>query len=425
MKNLFVNGLMAAAAVVTLAACSNDEEVVAEAPAGDATVTLGVSVSVPGTKAATTADQVNQDADFAEITNIRVVPMKGNTTTTPLVLDNITAAAANKTSWKPYKISQDVNAFRVYAGVPDDVMNTITPNLESFSYSAPEDKDNGHTNLTTWMAEEENMPGISLIGQYPLMYFGNTAINGGYYACTSETDWDQLTTEWGEKTTGLVGTNNRIKIDGVQYGVGVLASGVSYRRAKENMEEETACFGDTEAETKYSELTLGDGQGMILKAILIADQPTAIDADLQGTDHNGLLFAAATDATLKTEKLAFDSNNRIGTANIYAVVMPETSNSLDVWFQFQNNTGKSLFNEAGDLIAENGGYAYYKGTLSTQTQNQDGSKLIFDADYTTLLNGNIINWSNGTPYPQPSTQVQVGVEIDVDWQKGLEYDLEF
>lgn len=426
MRNLFVKGFMAAAAVVALASCSNDEEVVMTTPEGDATVTLGVSVSVPGTKAATTADQVNQDADFATITGISVVPMINGVRQSVIALGDITAGASSKTSWDEATIPSSVNGFRVYAGVPADVLNGIT--TSAFSYAAPETEDNAHSGLVTWM--ETNMAGKSLIGQYPLMYFANTDAGDGYYATQSESDWDQVVS-WGDKSKNAIGTaNNRVKIDGVQYGVGVLASGVAYRRdVTTNTAEEEACFGEASqsaGDTKYSALSLSEGQGMILKGIFIQDQPTAIDADLQGTDHSGVLVGAATNATLQTAKLSFDVNNRVGTANIYAVVMPEDNKEVTVSFQFQNNTGKSLYLKSGDEIVD-GGYAYYSTTLTPNVNgNQDAENplKIFDADYTTLLNANVINWSNGTPYLPQTTDVQIGVEIDVDWQKGLEYDVE-
>lgn len=424
MRNLFVKGLMATAAVVALASCSNDEEVAMTESGATHDVTLGVSVQIPGTKAATGAGDVNQvtDGTFAAINGIYVVPMINGYRQGPIELDGIaagTGTGSSKTTWRTEQISNEVNGFRVYGNLPKDVAGRLTSG--SFSYAAPATTDNAHTDLVDWM--ESNMDGKSLVGQYPLLYFANSDVLGGYYGVKDDVnDWDAIT-NWESLTKEALGDRNRVKISPVNYGVGVLASGVSYRRATRALEAEANCFGEadnTPAEDRQTYTDLSS-TGMTLCGVFIQDQPTAIDIDLLGTDHDGVLVAAATNATLQTNALSFDTggNAVVENANIYAIVTPEENEGIHVSFQFQNKTGKYLFLDKGGVIAPDG-YVYYSTSLS-----KNGTSLkVFDADYTTLLNANIINWSNGTPYLPVATDVQIGVEIDVQWQQGISYDVE-
>ncbi len=424
MRNLFVKGLMATAAVVALASCSNDEEVAMTQSGETHDVTLGVSVQIPGTKAATGAGDVNQvtDGTFAAIDGIYVVPMVNGTRRGPIELDGIaagTGTGSSKTTWKTERITNDVNGFRVYGNLPSDVAGRLTSG--SFSYAAPATTDNAHSELVDWM--ESNMDGKSLVGQYPLLYFANSDVLGGYYGVKDDVnDWDDIV-DWKDLTKEALGDRNRVKISPVNYGVGVLASGVSYRRATRALEAEANCFGaddNTPAEDRQTYTQLSS-TGMTLCGVFIQDQPTAIDIDLLGTDHDGVLVAAATNATLQTSALSFATggNAVVENANIYAIVTPEENEGIPVSFQFKNETGNYLFLNSGDVIAPDG-YVYYSTSLS-----KNGTSLkVFDADYTTLLNANIINWSNGTPYLPVATDVQIGVEIDVQWQQGISYDVE-
>lgn len=451
MRNLFVKGLMATAAVVALASCSNDEEVAM--PQGEThDVALGVSVRVMGTKAATGAGDVNMgnNGEFAAINGLYVVPMVNGVEQSPIPLGNISANSANKYSYeKDVTVRNDVNGFRVYGNLPSEVVSTIT---NTFDYPAPAaaDEDIHHTSAGTgdqaqslddWMAE--NMDGKSLIGQYPLLYFANTDLADpdgvkGYYSVNSTSDWDQIANgtsagQWGNKKTTALGTDNRVKISPVNYGVGVLASGVAYRRTdvNTNLPEEEKIFGDAVDTGEGDRVTYSDlsGETMTLCGVFIQDQPTAIDADLLGLDNNGVLVASAANTVLKNAKLSFSTDNgaAVKDANIYAIVMPETSKEVAVTFQFQNTTSKYLFLKGGQVIAPNG-YVYYSTTLTPEAgvkpSGVQGDMLIFAADYTTLLNANIINWSNGTPYLPVTTDVQIGVEIDIEWNQGLSYDVE-
>ena len=385
MRNLFVKGLMATAAVVALASCSNDEEVAA--PVVDQEVRLGVSVAIPGTKTATGADDVNQvtDGSFSTISNVVVVPVVGNSLQAPITLGDMENTNSEKQLYKNATLPSNVSAFRVYGNVPTAQTDAIAGG--GFTYTPAGNADFKDT------ASQYYDAGNGYKTPYPLFYYGNTN-PGGFYVATGE-DWTTVP-DWGTKTTAL-GDNNLVKIDGVTYSVGVLAAGI---RAGEDAKADASKF--------------------VLQGIVITNQPASVNQDMKRADANTVMtFAAATDATLKEQAISWNTSNTsvVTDANIYAVVMPEEAGNISVWFQFQY-TGADEYHVADGTLTTND-YVYYRGSLNAK----DG-KQIFDAGYTTLVNAAVSDWSNGYTDVQEDTDATIGVVIDTQWKQGLSYDIE-
>lgn len=385
MRNLFVKGLMATAAVVALASCSNDEEVAA--PVVDQEVRLGVSVAIPGTKTATSAGDVNQvtDGSFSTISNVVVVPVVGNSFQTPITLGDMENTNSEKELYKNATLPSNVSAFRVYGNVPTAQTDAIAGG--GFTYTPAGNGDFKDS------ASQYYDGGNGYKTPYPLFYYGNTN-PGGFYVATGE-DWTAVL-DWGSKTTAL-GENNLVKIDGVTYSVGVLAAGI---RAGEDAKADASDF--------------------VLQGIVITNQPASVNQDMARADANTVMtFAAATDAVLKEQAISWNTSNTnvVTDANIYAVVMPEEAGNISVWFQFQY-TGADEYQVAGGTLTTND-YVYYRGTL-----NAKEGKQIFDAGYTTLVNATVSDWSNGYTDVEEDTDATIGVVIDTQWKQGLSYDIE-
>lgn len=398
MRNLFVKGFMAAAAVAALASCSNDEGAnVPAQPAEMQEVQLGVSVAVPGSKAATSAGDVNQvnDGTFADITDIYVIPTVGGAFQGAISLGTLTDEASVKYTYKTEEVAANVDGFRVYANVPKATIEGIANS--SFTYTAPASTDFKDSNSDYYASGE----GVK--ATYPLFYYANTADNGGFSTATGS-DWTAAA--WSDNQTSI-GANNLIKIGGVSYAVGVLAAGV--------LESATA---DDE--------TVGDastniGDNMELVGVVVQGQPAAVNQDMEAANASEVMvFAAATNKTLQGSALDWDAtNDKVVTgANIYGVMMPEDAQQIMLSFQFQNNTGETLEMTNGETVA-NGAYAYYTATVSPKN-----SLKIFDAGYTTLLNGTIKSWFSGTSDIPTPKDLTVGVDFDVDWKQGIKYDVD-
>ena len=385
MRNLFVKGLMATAAVVALASCSNDEEVAA--PVVDQEVRLGVSVAIPGTKTATSAGDVNQvtDGSFSTISNVVVVPVVGNSLQAPITLGDMENTNSEKQLYKNATLPSNVSAFRVYGNVPTAQTDAIAGG--GFTYTPAGNADFKDSDSQYYDG------GNGYKTPYPLFYYGNTN-PGGFYVATGE-DWATVP-DWGSKTTAL-GENNLVKIDGVTYSVGVLAAGI---RAGEDAK--------------------ADASNFVLQGIVITNQPASVNQDMKRADANTVMtFAAATDATLKEQAISWNTSNTnvVTDANIYAVVMPEEAGNISVWFQFQY-TGADEYPVAGGTLTTND-YVYYRGTLNAKENKQ-----IFDAGYTTLVNATVSDWSNGYTDVEEDTDATIGVVIDTQWKQGLSYDIE-
>lgn len=385
MRNLFVKGLMATAAVVALASCSNDEEVAA--PVVDQEVRLGVSVAIPGTKTATSAGDVNQvtDGSFSTISNVVVVPVVGNSFQTPITLGDMENTNSEKQLYKNATLPSNVSAFRVYGNVPTDQTDAIAGG--GFTYTPAGNADFKDS------ASQYYDGGNGYKTPYPLFYYGNTN-PGGFYVATGE-DWTAVL-DWGSKTTAL-GENNLVKIDGVTYSVGVLAAGI---RAGEDAKAKASDF--------------------VLQGVVITNQPASVNQDMARADANTVMtFAAATDATLKEQAISWNTSNTnvVTDANIYAVVMPEEAGNISVWFQFKY-TGAGEYQVADGELTTND-YVYYRGSL-----NAKEGKQIFDAGYTTLVNATVSDWSNGYTDVEEDTDATIGVVIDTQWKQGLSYDIE-
>ena len=405
--------LFAAAIVAStmgLTSCSNEEEGVANPYEGKTTtVSVGVSVKTPTAKRAALTDaDVNLGGAVANIKNVTIVPFIDETGQSPIVLGDVTSGDNNK-KFETATIQQTVNSFRVYGNVTDiDGTHPFT----DFDIAASASSDNADRNTGKY---------ADLKAPYGLYYYANT-LNTGYFATTDESKWDQISA-WGNKIEGktAIASNNRIKIGDVKYAVGVLASKVLVNLT----ESGKLCFGTVtdgtfDGTTAYEGLQ--DDAKMTLKGLVIYDQPASVNTKdfTWSTTNKVKVFAAATTDNLTGDPLKFGDrwDGQMKEANIYSVVAPET-NRITVTYQFLNATGLTLQLNDGSLC-ENGKYVYYTTELSAQSKDNDA--YVFAAGATTLLNATVTDWGKGTLDMPENTDVQIGVEIDVDWAEGVVYN---
>lgn len=408
MKNgMYLFAAAIVASTMGLTSCSNDEEGVANPYEGKTTtVSVGVSVKTPTAKRAALTDaNVNLGGEVADIANVTIVPFIDETGQTPILLGTV-VSDDNKKKSETATIQQTVNSFRVYGNVAG-IDNTqpfkdfdITPGA-----SDNEDRNDG-------VYQELKAP-------YGLYYYANT-LKTGYYAVNNNAEWAAVSA-WGDLISDktAIASNNRIKIEGVKYAVGVLASKVLVNLENEN----DKCFGYVASDVFIGEKTyqevLNEKKAMTLKGLVIYDQPASVNTkDFTWNTNKVKVFAAATSTDLTGNKLDFGTSwsGQMTGANIYSVVAPET-NKITVVYQFLNETDYTLQLNNGELCAP-GKYAYYMTELSA-----DGTKgYVFAAGATTLLNATVKDWGKGTLDMPENTDVQIGVEIDVTWAEGVIYN---
>ena len=419
MKNgMYLFAAAIVAGTVGLSSCSNDEEVVGGEAQGVANkVTLGVSVNGGVNKKASQAD-VNLGGTIAAINNVVVVPVAGGAFQVPIDLGDV--AAGGKQVVKEASLLTTVNEFRVYGNVPETVLAPSSAAFAGFSYSVASTQSDANL-------ETEN---FALCGPMALIY-GKVAneFNTSTDA-TAENFWNGAT--WGTELQSVITTATKgIKIDGVKYQVGVLASKV-FENTKydatgvefDTPEGKDALTGDnwdTEICAK-----------MKLTGVFVEGQSTTINQDLAWSGDAWLADVAPASASVTRATLANGAWNEVtgkinavednGTtvkvdgADFYTVVAPDKDDDIVVSFQFQNNTERTLTLNDGTQIAD-GAFTYYSVKL-----NKKEGKDVFAAATTTVLNARITDWGNGTKTPPTTTDVVIGVEFDVNWAEGLYYE---
>lgn len=394
---LFAAALVAS--TVGMTSCSNEEVAGIENIDGATTkLALGISVLDNGVSTKASAADVNLGGAIADIKNVTVVPMIDGVVQNPIDMKSYTGDS--KTLYKEASVLQTVNNFRVYGNLPSACN-------ENAKFVMPA--------TATAFYEEADLN--SFVKPHPLYYFADAKDNGGYYLATSDLDWASIA-EWGTQTNAAIGTNNRVKISGVTYAVGTLASAVLDGIKDVN---EKIFFDDNyQSGTKYSWTEVKEAGGTIEVAGITIDGQTKEFTETfekKGTDEVTIYDKSAASA-LATKTISFNAN-KIDGANIYCVVAEEDAKSVTVNFRFQNKSGHSLHLNNGSDVAKEG-YFYMAVTL---TQGA-GSQKIFEKGKTTILNATVTDWGKGTTDPVKSTDVQVGIEISVDWAEGMSYNTE-
>lgn len=394
---LFAAALVAS--TVGMTSCSNEDVAGIENVDGATTkLALGISVLNNGASTKAAAADVNLGGAVANIKNVTVVPMIGDQVQNPINLPEYISGTTTS-YYKEASVLQTVNNFRVYGNLP----SACNENAKFVMPATATDACVGD-GLT------------SFVKPHPLYYFADTKTLGGYFAATSESNWESVL-DWGSKTTAAIGTNNRVKISGVTYAVGTLAAAVL--EGIKDPDEKIFFDGDDYegASATYSWTELSK-TGINIAGLTIDGQTKEFTETFEkkGSDEV-TIYDDAVATTLATGKISFNKN-QIDGANIYCVVADEDAKSVTVNFRFQNNTTHKLQLNNGDVV-DNGGYFYIAVPLE-----KGASQKIFEKGKTTILNATVTDWGKGTTEPVKSTDVQVGIEISVDWAEGMAFDTE-
>lgn len=386
---LFATALVAG--TMGLTSCSEENENLI--PTDGKTTKVAISMSLAQQTRAT-ADEVNMGDAIADINNVAIVPMVGDLAQNVIAMGTF-KAEESITLYKNATIPQTVDKFRVYGNLPSALTDNAPFVFPSLAQAAA-----GTGDLA------------SFVKPHALYYYaeaGNTGTNK--FEVGTGTSWESVA-NWAPITDGeAVGTNTYIKVGGVKYAVGVLAVGVLDGSDKNKM-----IFKDAEGETTYSINTVGVEKPFVVDGIVVEDQPKDFDATFGETGGNVMVYETAAAADLLSGKLAFDGSNKVSGANVYCVVAPEDKDLVIANIRFQNKSGKTLVLNSGETVA-NDGYFYLYARL-----RQKDSQNIFAAATSTLLNATVQDWGRATKTIVESTDVEIGLEIETAWAKGIAFD---
>lgn len=393
MRNLFSKGLMAAAAVMMFASCSNEEGNVPAVDAKTTDVTIGVSLKGASTKVG--GADVNLEGDvIATIKSPVIVPMVDGAYLNPIILEDIT----NDTKqYKETRLQQNVNSFRVYGNIPTEGLS------EAKVFTMPS------------LVREDADFGTGYKKPYDLYYYAEAVAQSADGENKFLVGKGSVPGDWASTATTQaesVGDNNRVKISGVKYAVGVLAAGV--RVDLTNPDE--AMFGELKDQT-YAQIVAQD-KPIVLKGITVSGQPGELDATFAQSGSDITVYETATRTELKSagEKIAFSDSKMTGEPNVYCIVAPEDADVVTVNFVFTNTTGSDFETNGGQTIAA--GSDFY---LATSIRKDELNK-IFDAAKTTVLNVAVKDWGKASKDPIVTTDAEIGVEIDTTWGEGMVFD---
>ena len=168
--------------------------------------------------------------------------------------------------------------------------------------------------------------------------------------------------------------------------------------------------------------------GFSVTGLLIGGQPTKVGFDFQPASND------AFDYTIYDNNLTnIVAKNGAASTHNYTIVLPNDKgrtateqNTVNVAIELTNNSGVAF--RGADGIIPAGGKFYLVGQLNPDAKTIEGvtNPAVFMSDYKTTMNLTITSLKNAynTIPDLRSTKLQLGLSVDLDWQAGLQFDVE-
>lgn len=169
-------------------------------------------------------------------------------------------------------------------------------------------------------------------------------------------------------------------------------------------------------------------EGFPVTGLLIGGQPTKVGFNFQPASND------AFDYTIYDNNLTgiVAMNGTASTTN-YTIVLPNDKgrgvadqSKVNVAIELTNNSGVAF--RGADGIIPAGGKFYLVGQLNPDAKTIEGvtNPAVFMSDYKTTMNLTITSLKSAynTIPDLRSTKLQLGLSVDLDWQAGLQFDVE-
>lgn len=169
-------------------------------------------------------------------------------------------------------------------------------------------------------------------------------------------------------------------------------------------------------------------EGFPVTGLLIGGQPTKVGFDFQPASND------AFDYTIYDKNLTgIVAKNGVASAVNYTIVLPNDKGrgvakqeKVNVAIELTNNSGVAF--RGFDGIIPAGAKFYLVGQLDPKDHNVTNvaNLAVFMSDYKTTMNLNITSLKSAynTIPDLRSTKLQLGLSVDLDWQAGLQFDVE-
>lgn len=168
--------------------------------------------------------------------------------------------------------------------------------------------------------------------------------------------------------------------------------------------------------------------GFTVTGLLIGGQPTKVGFDFQPTSD-----AEYVQTVYDKNLTGIVAENGAASTPNYTIVLPNDKgrgvadqNKVNVAIELTNNSGVAFRGQDG--IIPDGGKFYLVGQLNPDAKTIEGvtNPAVFMSDYMTTMNLTIKSLKNAynTIPDLRSTKLQLGLSVDLDWQVGLQFDVE-
>ena len=167
--------------------------------------------------------------------------------------------------------------------------------------------------------------------------------------------------------------------------------------------------------------------GFTVTGLLIGGQPTKVGFNFQPASND------AFDYTIYDNNLTnIVAKNGAASTHNYTIVLPNDKgrgvadqSKVNVAIELTNNSGVAF--RGADGIIPAGGKFYLVGQLNPDAKTIEGvtNPAVFMSDYKTTMNLNITSLKSAynTIPDLRSTKLQLGLSVDLDWQAGLQFDV--
>lgn len=423
-KSMYLFATALVAGTLGMTSCSNEE--IAGGEGVENKVTLTMSVANRATRA--TADEVNMGSTMQKISNIAVVPMIGDAYLNPIImgdLSDFSSGAGSNTNTGTIKkttaLNSKINRFKVYGN--------ITAVDNKGGSTTPFDENKTFTGFNISVANEQTLGDSKTVyNPHGLYYYGYAGVDDNQITTSANADGDGASAI---SAGTAIGSAKYVKVSKVDYAVGVLATAIFNADGSTN-------YIDTDNNNAADAAV--SASNVEFKGIIIDKQSKTLDQDFEqvGPDETGLVSIYDTKLNTTTnggfDGKTFQADGNIGTsnkdkANIYTIVAatgePTDGQEGEIVtgnLVFTLKSGKLVLNGGTVIDATSGPKDFY--LAFTLKPDETNHKAVFMKDYSTFFNAKVKNWGLASDKPIEVTDVNLAVEVNIDWKEGIIYDVE-
>ncbi len=327
-----------------------------------------------------------------------------------------------------YKATGDVSKYPNNINLPDGAVQLSFDATNKFTYAA-----------TSSLTGIENLVASMVCFPASIYYFQSSDLAATAKELetnqwpTTTTNWTAATAPWLKDASNLADgwtasvqptTRSIAMRQNINYGVANLATTVKCGAASLPDNKDLTVTDPSE----FSGTVAVPTEGFTVTGLLIGGQPTKVGFNFQPASNDAFAY------TIYDKNLTgIVAMNGVASAVNYTIVLPNDKGrgvakqeKVNVAIELTNNSGVAF--RGADGIIPAGGKFYLVGQLNPDAKTIEGvtNPAVFMSDYMTTMNLTITSLKSAynTIPDLRSTKLQLGLSVDLDWQAGLQFDVE-